>query len=119
MQPTNEATIEPAGELFPAAFPSYAITTTVRHISSGHVFTLTFIDTPLDKVLRVLEGRGCAPLEAPGHPRQGGSERTPVCRNPHCSNVGKPLQPGKQGGLFCSGRDEVSGNSKGYCKSRA
>lgn len=42
---------------------------------------------------------------------------TPVCGNANCSRHGQPLEPSQHnGGHFCKGKDTVSGNSKGYCK---
>jgi hypothetical protein len=44
---------------------------------------------------------------------------TPLCGNANCSRYGKPLEPSQHNGYFCKGKDERTGNAKGYCRSTA
>ena len=115
--------VDQASDLFE---PRCEIRTTVRHAASGHILDLAFENVPVDKVLGLLDARGLLPVERGAASSQpaatpGGNtpaaSRAPVCVNPNCTHVGKPLVAGNFG-LRCNGKDAITGNAKGYCQSK-
>ncbi len=42
---------------------------------------------------------------------------SPLCGNANCSRRGQPLEPSQHNGYYCKGgKDSVTGNAKGYCR---
>jgi hypothetical protein len=65
-----------------------------------------------------------APAPAPAPARKPSTvvyadDGTPLCGNANCSRHGKALEPSQHNGYYCKGKDSVTGNAKGYCKSTA
>lgn len=100
------------------------LSTTVQY--RGRAITITAEGYTLDQFSDLLDKRAPAPPEAPGRvtevdvpPPHFTPDGAPTCQNPNCSRYGKPFAPSAHGGLYCTGRDTITGNAKGYCKQTA
>lgn len=130
--------IEQAGELdFPARRPKPDILITIKCRMGGFDTELAFSGSvdQLPRLVERLAQLGAEPVS--GIPRTGAptvqagaplqrrasvvydDDGTPLCGNANCSRHGKPLEPSQHSGYYCKGKDDKTGNSKGYCRSKA
>lgn len=90
---------------------------TVQH--RGRSITITARGYTADELCDLLDRRFGEPAgqvsdtaRLPALPNDG----PPVCTNRNCSRYHQPMAPSKFGGWHCSGKDSISGNSRGYCR---
>lgn len=132
--PTRQQ-IDRAGDLDWAPRPKAdPLTITVHAVVAGFATELCFTGSidQLPALAARLIALGATPTAAPAaaeraapaaarkaSPVAYASDGTPLCGNANCSRHGQPLEPSQHNGSYCKGKDTVTGNPKGYCKTTA
>lgn len=133
---TSEDAEQEEGRLFNdelAPLPHFPVSILTIHASSpdGYPITVTLNDPAkgaLGKWIGLLKEQGFTPpaqVKPAGAATLGHASKTvefsddgtALCGNRNCSNYKKPLAKStKNDGYFCRGKDEITGNQKGYCR---
>ena len=95
-------------------YPQFSMSATVQH--RGRTITVIATDMNAEQFCDLLDKRFGPPSVNPTPAPTSGA--IPTCQNRNCSKYSQPMEPSQHGsGYYCKGRDEATGNPKGYCKS--